>query len=668
MAEVLLINCRTQGLVTKVEHLGLGYLASVVASQGWRAEVLDASFHNLGRAAVCREVLRRQPRLVGFTVYYNNIRETLGTAAALRKSGYSGHLCLGGHHATFLAQAILTDRLEIDSVILGEGEGALVELAGLLLTGKDWGGLANLAYRGPDGVVVNPCRLLIPDLDVLPWPSRDCYAEFLQREKMASLVSSRGCYGSCGFCSIRSFYRLAPGKIWRGRNPGKVVDEIEDLVARYGVKRINFVDDEFMGAGAQGRERAWAIGEELLRRKQKIAFNIVCRPDSLNEEVLRFLQSAGLYHISVGLESWVPRQLALYNKKTSVQDNRRAIAILDRLGIDYMFFLIPADPYVSVEELWENLEKIEAAGVTRAAEGFVFSQLMVLPGTSLEKRFAQEGLLRSFSPQKSYLGLQFYEFQDERIKHLYRDWQPVLQDYAELRTWFSKLKLKNLEDEERKGFHRYCQQELHQSIFTMFKKLVGAARNGVRVNVAALARTEFDHLILERLLGRLSQESRARRCEAEDGPLTDPAAGGNHVWNILKSGLESTRRRLLELLLTEDGHYAISDRFFVDSLHWAWRYFSLSLQAQLFQVCVQGRPQGRARLVQRGLDRLNKDLEGLIEIMRLGVFRRFESQKIRFAGSSLLYPSPQLRRLMRQVMRQWQNGEDRAKLSAGRSQ
>jgi len=110
---------------------------------------------------------------------------------------------------------------------------------------------------------------------------------------------------------------MAPGREWRSRSPGSVVDEIQHLQRQYGVERINFLDDEFIGVGRRGRERALAIGEEIVRRRLHVSFNITCRPDSLDSDVLRALKGAGLEWVDVGVESWVARQLALYGKRVS---------------------------------------------------------------------------------------------------------------------------------------------------------------------------------------------------------------------------------------------------------------------------------------------------------------------------------------------------------------
>lgn len=644
MPEVLLINCRTQGFVTKVEHLGLGYLAATLSTQKIAAEILDASFHGLPRRQVVSHILQRQPRLVGFTVYYNNIIETLSTAVSLRRQGFSGLICLGGHHATFNAAQILADRPEIDAVILSEAEGALVDLATNILAGSPWHHIANLACRGDHGVVSNPCRPLVDDLDSIPFPRRDGYEQFLRRYKMASVTSSRGCHGSCSFCSIRSFYRLAPGKTWRPRSAQNVVAEIASLVHQYGLERINFIDDEFIGAGTRGRARAWAIGEEILRRRLNINFNIVCRPDSLDEALLGFLRSAGLYHVSIGLESWIPRQLALYNKKTSVADNRRALAMLERLGLDYLFFLIPADPFVTVDELLENCDNIESAGIHHAADGFAFSQLMVFPGTTLEQKFEKKGLIQDVPRHKKYLGSLMYQFQNVAIGRIYTRWRSILKDFGDISFQFAEFIVGSEGLVRPDWLQRQCLAELNKIVFALFKKLVLSEKTKDDFDVEGLAQAEFDRIVFDRLifpLGRTTQHPQNLFPASLEG--VQPA------FHLFGAGLQEVQLRLNQFFNAGNGN-SIPDSAFIIRLRTTFRQRSLIVLNRIVR-CSQRYPKKAMGVVRRELAALAGDVARLEEEMHRGAFTSFKEIRIRFAGASLPYPSPPLRRAIRHYLR-----------------
>ena len=53
-----------------------------------------------------------------------------------------------------------------------------------------------------------------------------------------TLISSRGCIGTCKFCTTPYYF-----KMWNGRTAEDVVSEIEMLISKYNAKKIMFLDD-----------------------------------------------------------------------------------------------------------------------------------------------------------------------------------------------------------------------------------------------------------------------------------------------------------------------------------------------------------------------------------------------------------------------------------------
>ena len=53
-----------------------------------------------------------------------------------------------------------------------------------------------------------------------------------------TIITSRGCVGTCKFCTTPYYF----GK-WNGRNVIDVVNEIEMLISKYNTKKIIFLDD-----------------------------------------------------------------------------------------------------------------------------------------------------------------------------------------------------------------------------------------------------------------------------------------------------------------------------------------------------------------------------------------------------------------------------------------
>ncbi len=416
MPEVVLVNCRGRIVPERREHLGLGCLASYLRGEGIDTQIVDGHFDRLDARDIARRVSELRPTVVGFTIFFSNQAEALATARLVRGLPSVRHICLGGHHASFRPGSLLADPA-VDAVVRGEGELTLTELVRRVRRKQEWRDTPGLAFRDDAGGVRHTgARALIPDLDALPFPDRSVYRRRLREEGVADVASSRGCYACCSFCSVSAFYRLGQGTGWRARSPRHIVDEMERL-AEEGARHIHFVDDNFMGRGETGRERARAFGRELLRRKLELTFDLDCRPTDVHEETFAFLQTAGLRAVGTGIESMIPRQLKLYRKGTTVEQNLRAIATLERLGLDYRLYYIPLDPYATVEELIESLDWMERIGLSHFIEGQIPAWLVVLEGTTLIERLRREGVLwtRPDGSTEDFAWGQPYVVRDSRL-------------------------------------------------------------------------------------------------------------------------------------------------------------------------------------------------------------------------------------------------------------
>lgn len=471
-ADILLVNAgRDQpGKPGRVEHLGLGYLAAVLKKHGFQVEVCDANFHGLKSTSVAAWLLERPSYAAGFSVFLNNVGETLDIIRLLREAGDRRLLICGGHHPTFNYQEMLEHLPQLDSIVLGEGETPLLALMQRLSQGAAWHDIPGLAWRADSGqVMATPCGPLIVNLEALPFPDRRPYEAMLRQEQRATVLSSRGCYGQCAFCSIRAFYGLGAGKLWRGRSAHNVVDEIERLVRDYGVRHIEFADDNLLGGGPRGKQRAREIGEEILRRELDLEIFFICRPNDVDRNLLEFLKQAGLKGVDIGVESWVPRQLALYNKRLRVEDNLRAVAILKELDLISRFYLIPSDPYATVNEVLENLARVETLGVEYFPDSAIFNRLTVFKGSPLETRVRQDGLLQPPQSGFSFMGALNYRFAHPELNHLHACGDLIYREYRllsdRLAITFSSPQCHDLEKE----FHRNLDKALRQAVLALFK-------------------------------------------------------------------------------------------------------------------------------------------------------------------------------------------------------
>jgi len=95
-----------------------------------------------------------------------------------------------------------------------------------------------------------------------------------------SIIASRGCPYKCTFCTI-PIVQPKP----RMRSANDVVEEIEYLYTKYGIKRFEFYDELF----TLHRNRAIKICKEIIKRELNIKWVVNSRIDNVDEELLTIL-------------------------------------------------------------------------------------------------------------------------------------------------------------------------------------------------------------------------------------------------------------------------------------------------------------------------------------------------------------------------------------------
>ena len=129
-----------------------------------------------------------------------------------------------------------------------------------------------------------------------PWPTRPEVFQTYLGLPIANMLSSRGCYGRCSFCSIRAWYRQNPGKELRQRSAADVAREMAALYHDRGIRIFNFHDDNFFLPRAADNVRRFRDLKDRLDALAvgRIAIQVKARPDSVEPAVLAALVDLGL--------------------------------------------------------------------------------------------------------------------------------------------------------------------------------------------------------------------------------------------------------------------------------------------------------------------------------------------------------------------------------------
>ncbi len=363
--------------------LGLLSLATLARNAGHRVRVFDPSFdRDLG--PVRRQLEAFGPDVVGLSVttdLYPNARELCRFA-----KGLGATTVMGGPHATVCAAEAWEDCPHLDVIVSGEGERSFPELLDRLARGADLAGLRGASYRSEGGIIENEPSGWIEDLDTLPLPDRSLLPTYerYSASGYTGLVLTRGCPFSCNFC--QPALEAVAGR-FRLRSARSVVDEIEQLHARYGNRRFHIDDDLFVLQREWIREIADLLEERGLLGR--LRFIVLSRVDTFDAELARLLRRLGVYYVMFGVESGSQAVLDSLTKRITPSRIEAAFALARAHGFRTHAFVILGSP----EETRESLRRTEELVRRLDPTSLFLSQYVPLPGTRLRKALEEQGRL-----------------------------------------------------------------------------------------------------------------------------------------------------------------------------------------------------------------------------------------------------------------------------------
>lgn len=362
--------------------------------------------------------------LVGLSLMTNQFIRTVSVTEHLKKQRIAAPIVWGGVHPTVEPDVCLE---HADIVCLGEGEEALLELVDHMEHGRPYLETRNMWFRSEDGIIRNPLRPLVQDLDAIPFPDYSCEDHFIARgdriealtseylvqfegerfraERRAqeraihySVMTSRGCPFACTYCCNSVYQRLYPHqKRLRWRSADNVIGELQMIQQEVApLAFVSMVDDNFTACA----EKELEIFCTHYRAEIGVPFACQCSPLTITAEKMDILINAGCAKIIMGIETGNERIAKMYNRGRFHQAVPAAISLIEkyrsRMSLPPSYQFIIDNPY---ETLGETLETLQlAVSLPRPWENPIYS-LMLFPGTPLYERAQQDGLIEDKSRQ-----------------------------------------------------------------------------------------------------------------------------------------------------------------------------------------------------------------------------------------------------------------------------
>ncbi len=302
--------------------IGLMYIAAVLKKSGYSVEILDAFMAdcvfqendetiNVGLSfdQIKQEIEFRKPDIIGIAGPFScQIGNALKISDLAKQINQNILTVVGGPHVTLVPKQFLEEAIDVDVVVMGEGEYAMLEIVEAFEGKRQFSMIFGIAYRQNGEVTVNPPRPFIQQLDELPYPAYDLVDMelYLNPQKIGyrsfqgraiSMITSRGCPFNCCFCAVH----LHMGQNFRAHSAKYVLEHIQYVVDKFKVKNIFFEDDNL----TLDIKRFEAICDGIIERKIKIGWETPngVRADYLNLSLLKKMKQSGANSIFVGVES-----------------------------------------------------------------------------------------------------------------------------------------------------------------------------------------------------------------------------------------------------------------------------------------------------------------------------------------------------------------------------
>ena len=285
MANVLLISYDNDSYIPFFP-MNLFYLAGVLKKAKHTVGIWLQDIHH-GREEALTKILDENPFDVvglGFCggYYQYGKAKKISKAIAESKRREKINYVLGGHGPAGATDFFLT-KMEADSIVVGDGENAIIEIASSNKRGIIYGEPC-IQDEAPLEIYDELFPIMIYKL--IRWPTSE------RTDYCFPILSSRGCKWNCSFC-----FRMREG--FHERNVEAIIEEIKFLHNQFQINHFQFADELLMGS----ERRVEKICEAILILPFKIKWDCNGRLNFAESKTLEIMKTSGCEYVNYGIES-----------------------------------------------------------------------------------------------------------------------------------------------------------------------------------------------------------------------------------------------------------------------------------------------------------------------------------------------------------------------------
>lgn len=364
--------------------------------------------------------LSRDALFVGVSLMTNYFDRVIQLCDFIREK-VGKPVVLGGIHPTLMPRECAE---HAEYVCIGEGEGAVVDIARAIAGGNDASSLGNVCCFRDGEFIRNAPRPLVENLDEIPFPDYSLDDDYVlvddelkkldlrllenlmqaaPGEKVADrkpyyiTMMTRGCRYACTYCCNRSLLQMYGGhRFVRRRSVANVIEELcwvrEHLPF---VEVMVLSDDSFFDTDVSDiREFC-----EAYKSKIGLPFFSLGTPFGIDDEKLRLTVDAGMVYVQMGIQTGSERIRKMYKRPFSNDEIKK---ITDMLAT-YVPKILPPRYDIIIDNPMEEDQDVIATIrlLLRIRRPYLiqFFCLTLFPGTELGDRAVKRGIITDWRAQ-----------------------------------------------------------------------------------------------------------------------------------------------------------------------------------------------------------------------------------------------------------------------------
>ena len=378
MKKYLLVAINSQYIHT---NLAVRYLKKYIEEYSdENIQIYETNINNQ-ISNMIRDIFELSPDVVIFSTYIWNKEEVFKLLKELKKVLPNIKIGLGGPEVSYGTEKILEKNEEVDFIIQGEGERALLELV----------------QEGIKNIGGTYSQMMPADLDEIPFPYS--LNELLEENKILYYETSRGCPFKCSYClsSIESMLKTF--------SVDRVIRDL-GLFLSTNIKLLKFVDRTFN----INHERMMKIWSYLIENyRPGIIFHFEINANVLTEESLELLKKVpkDYFQFEVGIQTTNWATMESINRKNSLDELKNNIEKIPK-NIHTHLDLIAGLPYETYKIFKNSFNYVHNLKPDMIQLGF----LKMLKGTQIYNQIEEyEYKFTDYQPYE-VLSNQFISFKE----------------------------------------------------------------------------------------------------------------------------------------------------------------------------------------------------------------------------------------------------------------